>query len=946
MQNLSNLNNLNALGIKGGGLFNPASISVNGERTLLQQVLTKRTPTIGGIVYDERKNKGTARSIQTGRAYDFDGTNDYVDYGNIASIASHTGPFSVMCWINDDNVLTAYSMYFSKATGVDIQFALRHTSTVGSLRFEANIGGLLKVADSPVSTLVNGVTYHIAGVYDGSNIILYLDGVAIVTTPATGLVNVNSVPVNIGRRHTDGFYTNGRIWDARYYNSALTPAEVLSCSKNNNITPRPIFWAKCDEQQGITSLDSSGNGNHGTIINASLPAFHTTQNVYSFQNEIGYSNNSFVKTGTDSWSDSLIRATAPMTGDCSLEFVTTNRGFRYVGLVENNDFQTTFSTSPHKSWSFYPTDTTTLYIYYQSTLKYTGTYAIGDKLRMNRVGSTMLFYKNDVLIYTGDVASDNLPLYLLSTIYTQNSRVDDLRMNGQIATYLLSGAKAPSITYVPRNESDTTKNIFNNTLQYSGGVPYDADLEQSNCVDFDGTNQYGTVTGSPVSSYTGAFSISVKFNADVLVSGSPRLISTRTGANGIDLYVSTANIFYYNGITQTSITQALSIGTDYTITFTCDGTNTKTYLNGVLIDTRVWSFGIVGGALQIGRYSASSNYLNGRVWDIRTFSRVLTDAEALAIHNGENITSNLDLHLPMAEGAGSVIYDISGNDYHGALFNAPSWGKQNLYHYNIAKGFTKYNVLNSNGGTIWAMGGYSQSIYSGDFTLRYKATELTGYAFIYTSEVTTINNPSLLSDDWYGIYQRQAELRTDSSSDAELSHGALTVGDIIEIRRIGSEVKWYKNDVLIRTSALASSVDMYVCTSLHSAYSESGIIAMNGTPVSFNVASSTQNKTYYIPAISDTEDVLGNPLYNQAGAYHNGAETLIDFTSNVLSPEAVRNSWETAWAFNTARTNPEFKRTLTSGGVDHRADRFLAYRDELTGSNLSKVNKYVTTKAI
>jgi len=49
---------------------------------------------------------------------------------------------------------------------------------------------------------------------------------------------------------------------------------------------------KCDEGDGITSYDSSGNANHGTITNATLGTFHATftdGNGSDYQNTVGYS---------------------------------------------------------------------------------------------------------------------------------------------------------------------------------------------------------------------------------------------------------------------------------------------------------------------------------------------------------------------------------------------------------------------------------------------------------------------------------------------------------------------------------------------------------------------------------------------------------------------------------------------------------------------------------
>lgn len=80
-----------------------------------------------------------------------------------------------------------------------------------------------------------------------------------------------------------------KFGDFRIYREALTSTEILDIKDNKIISKTPVLWCKCDEYAGTKSYDSSGNNLHGTITNATLTTFHTTQDIYSFQNEIGYS---------------------------------------------------------------------------------------------------------------------------------------------------------------------------------------------------------------------------------------------------------------------------------------------------------------------------------------------------------------------------------------------------------------------------------------------------------------------------------------------------------------------------------------------------------------------------------------------------------------------------------------------------------------------------------
>ena len=75
--------------------------------------------------------------------------------------------------------------------------------------------------------------------------------------------------------------------------------------------------------------------------------------------------------------------------------------------------------------------------------------------------------------------------------------------------------------------------------------------------------------------------------------------------------------------------------------------------------------------------------------------------------------------------------------------------------------------------------------------------------------------------------------------------------------------------------------------------------------------------------------------HNPAGAKHNGCKTLVDCTAGIASPGSA--NLETAWAFNTARTNPRFKRNLTSSGSPVAVDKMYAYLSALSGSDLTDV---------
>ena len=107
----------------------------------------------------------------------------------------------------------AYFLNASKDTG-----ALRPSGggTIGS--GESWISG---PSASPV-----GSWTHVALTYDGSLLVLYVNGVQVASTAVSGLIQASSSPLWIGGNQPYGEYFKGLIDDVRVYNRALSQAEI------------------------------------------------------------------------------------------------------------------------------------------------------------------------------------------------------------------------------------------------------------------------------------------------------------------------------------------------------------------------------------------------------------------------------------------------------------------------------------------------------------------------------------------------------------------------------------------------------------------------------------------------------------------------------------------------------------------------------------------------
>ncbi|MCX5637704.1 MAG: hypothetical protein NTX52_08445, partial [Planctomycetota bacterium] len=105
----------------------------------------------------------------------------------------------------------------------------------------------------------DGKWHHLAGVYDGSQIYLYVDGILDKSSEAWGSINTNDYPVLIGENAEEpGRCWNGLIDDIRIYSYALNEAQIKALFFETGgvrvTTPRPANGANV----GVTTVVKLG----------------------------------------------------------------------------------------------------------------------------------------------------------------------------------------------------------------------------------------------------------------------------------------------------------------------------------------------------------------------------------------------------------------------------------------------------------------------------------------------------------------------------------------------------------------------------------------------------------------------------------------------------------------------------------------------------------------
>lgn len=112
--------------------------------------------------------------------------------------------------------------------------------------------------------------HHIAGVYDGVNMIIYLDGVEVARKAAAfgRIANVGSNTLGIGSYNNGASYAmDGEVAEVRIWSSARTPEQINEYMNKplQNEQPGLLGYWKCNEGDGSIIRDSSPFHNDGIV---------------------------------------------------------------------------------------------------------------------------------------------------------------------------------------------------------------------------------------------------------------------------------------------------------------------------------------------------------------------------------------------------------------------------------------------------------------------------------------------------------------------------------------------------------------------------------------------------------------------------------------------------------------------------------------------------------
>ena len=185
--------------------------------------------------------------IANNHSFSFDGINDYINVGTISSINSASA-CTISYWgkkasASGDDM--AVGSLVSSTNGIWLQWYIDN-----NVYFSCRNG-----STNTVSVVLSGDTnwHHFVGVYDGTNVTIYIDG----TQAATSTTSVpSSLSATAGNNFQIGalnssFFTSGNIDELGIWNTALTSTQVAEIynAKGTNLTKDlstvaggPVYW--------------------------------------------------------------------------------------------------------------------------------------------------------------------------------------------------------------------------------------------------------------------------------------------------------------------------------------------------------------------------------------------------------------------------------------------------------------------------------------------------------------------------------------------------------------------------------------------------------------------------------------------------------------------------------------------------------------------------------
>ncbi len=223
------------------------------------------------LEYSNVKSFTTDAAYAPKYALDFERDNS--QYANCGTINLSGSAITLECWIKPESFQTN-SPYISQIMGTEsgtnsafLRLGDGDIPAGNKIEFVLYIGSG-QVQLTSTSTLETGRWYHIAGVYDGSNMKIYINGVQDASNAQTGSFTSNST-FYLATNDGSGRYFDGTVDEVRVWKTARSSTDIntyMTTLLNGNETNLEAYY-RCDNGSGTALSDITSNGHNANLVN-------------------------------------------------------------------------------------------------------------------------------------------------------------------------------------------------------------------------------------------------------------------------------------------------------------------------------------------------------------------------------------------------------------------------------------------------------------------------------------------------------------------------------------------------------------------------------------------------------------------------------------------------------------------------------------------------------
>ena len=164
----------------------------------------------------------------------FDGVDDFVEVPNASQYVAGSDEVSMAGWFYTDELVYGQGMmgFRGGGTGQGEMYLIQLNNGTIECRFINSAGFYEYVGGN--FTILPGEWQHVAWVYDGSSVILYINGNEVGSTAAAGMIDSTDKPFGIGKsiQGSFNFVFGGRMDEISVWTKALTAADLDDMMEN------------------------------------------------------------------------------------------------------------------------------------------------------------------------------------------------------------------------------------------------------------------------------------------------------------------------------------------------------------------------------------------------------------------------------------------------------------------------------------------------------------------------------------------------------------------------------------------------------------------------------------------------------------------------------------------------------------------------------------------